>query len=253
MPDTKTIILETRNLRCTLGQNQVLDSVSLTFCAGEYIGIVGPNGSGKSTLIKAILGLVETDPAMVSLFGVPRASFKEWGRIGYLPQNIGRMNPAFPATVSEIVSLGLNSGAYRCRNISNISIERVNEVLDQLGIGHLRKRMIGELSGGQQQRALLARALVHNPELLILDEPTAALDPEIRDRFYDMLHALNTEHGTTIVLVTHDTGTIGKYAEKMLYIDKRPLFFGSFDDFCHSSEMASFFGEHSQHLICHRH
>ena len=100
---------------------------------------------------------------------------------------------------------------------------------------------------------MLARALISNPALLIMDEPTAALDPEIRERFYGLITELNRTNGTTVLLVTHDTGTIGQYASSMLYLDKQLLFWGSFDQFCHSPEMAAFFGEHSQHLICHRH
>ncbi|HSR37242.1 MAG TPA: ATP-binding cassette domain-containing protein, partial [Desulfurivibrionaceae bacterium] len=109
------------------------------------------------------------------------------------------------------------------------------------------------LSGGQQQRVLLARALVGNPELLIMDEPTTALDPETRENFYALLQQLNDETGTTVILVTHDTGSIGRYASRLLYLDKRVIFDGTFDDFCCSPEMTRFFGEHSQHLICQRH
>jgi len=113
--------------------------------------------------------------------------------------------------------------------------------------------MIGELSGGQQQRVFLARAIVHEPELLILDEPTAALDPETRERFFAMIQELNGKKGVTIILVTHDIGNIGKYASKLLYLDKKIIFYGSFNDFCLSDEMMGYFGAYSQHVICHRH
>ncbi len=86
-----------------------------------------------------------------------------------------------------------------------------------------------------------------------MDEPTAALDPDMRERFYETVSDLNSKYGTTVLLVTHDIGTIGSYASSMLYLDKKALFFGTFEQFCHSGEMAAFFGEHSQHLICHRH
>ena len=95
--------------------------------------------------------------------------------------------------------------------------------------------------------------MVSEPELLILDEPTTALDPETRENFYTLLEHLNREQGVTVILVTHDTWSIGKYATRFLYLDKRIIFDGSFDDFCRSPEMTSFFGEHAQHLICHRH
>ena len=139
------------------------------------------------------------------------------------------------------------------RRLTRSDRETVDKLLDDLGIYDIRAKLIGELSGGQQQRVLLARALVNDPELLILDEPTAALDPETRERFYHKIADVNRSRGVTVLLVTHDTGVIGQHASKMLYLDKRMLFFGSFDDFCHSPEMSSLFGEHSQHLMCHRH
>ena len=126
-------------------------------------------------------------------------------------------------------------------------------MLDALQIGALRGSLIGELSGGQQQRVLLARALVHRPRILILDEPTVALDPQSRENFYLTLQKLNKEEGITILFVTHDSGTIGKYAGKLLYLDKKVIFYGSFDRFCSSSAMTDYFGKSSQHVICQRH
>ena len=111
--------------------------------------------------------------------------------------------------------------------------------------------MIGMLSGGQQQRALLARAMVSQPDVLILDEPTVALDPETRSRFYETIKGLNSA-GTTILLITHDSAVVGQYATKFLYLDRSVIFFGNFGEFCHSGDMAKYFGE-QQHLICHQH
>lgn len=246
-------ILSLEHIQCFQGQTRVLTDVCLQVTKGDYLGVVGPNGSGKSTLVKTILGLVPADSGIVSLWGEPVSSFSHWERIGYLPQNLGSLNPAFPATVEEVVQLGLISSRGIPRRPCRHDCRQASDTLERLGVAHLSKRMIGELSGGQQQRVMLARALVNRPELLILDEPTAALDPEIRDRFYALIADLNTIEGTTVLLVTHDTGTIGQYASKMLYLDNQVLFFGTFEEFCHSPEMSRFFGEHSQHLICHRH
>jgi zinc transport system ATP-binding protein len=231
----------------------VLEDISFTVKQGDYVGIVGPNGSGKSTLVQALLGLVAISSGSARLFGFPCSGFKQWGRVGYLPQSLRLLNPAFPATVAETVGLGLLSLKRFPRRLNRQDRKTVDAVLEELGIYDIRSKLIGELSGGQQQRALLARALVNNPELLILDEPTAALDPETRERFYHMIADINRSRGVTVLLVTHDTGVIGQHASKMLYLDKRMLFYGSFDDFCHSPEMSSLFGEHSQHLMCHRH
>lgn len=246
-------LIRVEQLYCRHGAVDALSDINFTVQAGEYLGIVGPNGSGKSTLVRALLGLMPVHQGRITLFGQSIDQFTGWGQVGYLPQNLGALNPAFPATVTEVVQLGLLSGRSKPRRAFRHDRRRVLQILEQLGVDHLHGRMIGELSGGQQQRIMLARALINSPALLIMDEPTAALDPEIRERFYGLITELNRTNGTTVLLVTHDTGTIGQYASTMLYLDKRMLFWGSFDQFCHSPEMSAFFGEYAQHLICHRH
>ncbi len=250
MPDE---VVGTERLSCCYREGCVLEEISFSVAAGEYVGIVGPNGSGKSTLVQALLGLVPASGGTARLFGTSTAGFSRWDRVGYLPQSLRLLNPAFPATVAETVGLGLLSTKRFPRRLNREDRAKVDVILEDLGIYGIKHKLIGELSGGQQQRALLARALVNDPELLILDEPTAALDPETRGRFYHQIADLNRSRGVTVLLVTHDTGVIGQHASKMLYLDKRLLFYGSFDEFCHSPEMATLFGEHSQHLMCHRH
>jgi zinc transport system ATP-binding protein len=246
-------LVNIRDLAARYEGMEVLKGISLSVNAGDYLAVVGPNGSGKSTLIKALLGLVPTSGGEIDLFGSPRASFDQWQRIGYLPQRLKAFNPHFPATVEEIVRLGLLAGKRFPRRRARQDDAALDETLQWLDIVPIRRRLIGELSGGQQQRVLLARAMVNRPELLILDEPTTALDPETREHFYGMVQHLNCHHGVTVILVTHDSATIGRYASRLLYVDKGVVFDGTFDDFCKSPEMAGFFGEHSQHLICQRH
>jgi len=122
-----------------------------------------------------------------------------------------------------------------------------------LELTNIKNSLIGELSGGQQQRVLLARAMAGEPEVLILDEPTSALDPEVREKFSEVLKELNKKTRLTVVLVTHDIMNIGRYASKLLYLDRRLIFHGGFDDFCSSTEVTNYFGEFAQHVICHRH
>jgi zinc transport system ATP-binding protein len=246
-------IVNTELLACSYREGRVLEDISFKVLRGDYVGIVGPNGSGKSTLVKALLGLVNICNGSAALFGVKLSLFSEWHRVGYLPQSLHLVNPVFPATVHETVGLGLLSRKRFPKSLSRIDKDIIDKTLDELGIYDLKRNLIGELSGGQLQRVLLARAIVNDPELLILDEPTAALDPETRERFYTMIGSINRSRGVTVLLVTHDSGAIGQHATKMLYLDKKILFFGSFDEFCISTEMSSLFGEHSQHLMCHRH
>lgn len=246
-------IVTANGLTCRYHEGYVLKDITFSVHQGDYIGIVGPNGSGKSTLIQALLGLKPVCSGSATLFGKDCNSFAQWEKVGYLPQSLRLFNPSFPATVAEVVSLGLLSTKKFPRRLTRGDRKIVETVLESLGIYDIRSKLIGELSGGQQQRVLLARALVNEPELLILDEPTAALDPDTRHKFYHLISELNQLQGITILLVTHDTGVIGEYASRMLYLDTRMLFYGTFDDFCHSPEMSALFGEHSQHLMCHRH
>jgi zinc transport system ATP-binding protein len=250
MPDK---IVTTELLSCSYREGKVLEDVSFQVERGDYVGIVGPNGSGKSTLIKALLGLVTIGTGSAALFGTPLADFRDWQKVGYLPQSLHLVNPVFPATVHETVGLGLLSLKRFPKRLNRADHEKIATILHELGISDLKHKLIGELSGGQLQRVLLARAIVNDPELLVLDEPTAALDPETRGRFYAMIADINRTRGVTVLLVTHDSGAIGAHASKMLYLDKKILFYGGFDEFCCSPEMASMFGEHSQHLMCHRH
>lgn len=246
-------IVSTEQLSCSYREGKVLEEVSFQVERGDYVGIVGPNGSGKSTLIKALLGLVTISTGSASLFGTPLSGFRDWCKVGYLPQSLHLVNPVFPATVRETVGLGLLSLKHFPKRLNRTDNDKISIILDELGISYLEHKLIGELSGGQLQRVLLARAIVNDPELLVLDEPTAALDPETRGRFYAMIADINRTRGVTVLLVTHDSGAIGEHASKMLYLDKKILFYGSFDEFCCSPEMSSLFGEHSQHLMCHRH
>jgi zinc transport system ATP-binding protein len=246
-------VLATEGLTFQYNSTEILADISFRLQAGDYLGLVGPNGSGKTTLIKLILGLLQPSKGKIVLFGSNLTDFKDWRKVGYLPQKINSFNPHFPATVREIVSLGLLSAKRFPRRIKRNDDMAINNALELVDIIDIKTELIGELSGGQQQRVLIAKALVSEPELLILDEPTTALDPEAREKFFGTLKDLNENRKVTIIIITHDIGTIGKYASRLLYLDKRLIFYGGFDDFCTSSEMANYFGEYSQHVICHRH
>lgn len=246
-------ILSVQDLCFRFQEADILSDISFNAERGDYIGLVGPNGSGKTTLIRIILGMLKPYRGRVELFGRDNSEFTDRKRIGYLPQKLSNLNPRFPATVREIVSLGLLSGKSFPKFLSGSDEAAIDDALDSLDIRDIKHDFIADLSGGQLQRVLAARAIVNNPEFLLLDEPATALDPEMREKFFQMLNELNKKRSATIIMVTHDIGTIGKYASKLLYIDKKIIFYGSFSDFCASAEITDFFGESAQHIICHRH
>ncbi|MBF0216861.1 MAG: metal ABC transporter ATP-binding protein [Candidatus Omnitrophica bacterium] len=244
-------MIEVEDLSVKYLDIEALSGVTFAAEAGDYIGIVGPNGSGKTTLIKALLGLVPFT-GKVFFNGKAFSEFTHNRHVGYLPQKMSFYDPRFPAVAREIVA----SGAYCCKKFPKRLFasdhSRAMEAMEMLGIAELAGRPIGKLSGGEQQRVLLARSLVHSPEVLILDEPTAALDPSSRETFYKTVRDLNREKGVTVLLVSHDAATIGEYAGKLLYLDGKVIFYGSFGEFCGSETMTRHFGA-GQHIICHRH
>lgn len=242
-------LLELKNVTVKYGKFEAVKDVTFTVEQGDYIGISGPNGSGKTTLIRAILGILP-----VSEGNIQFANEKGNGSlIGYVPQKNSVSENYFPATVKEIISTGLLASKKGIKIISKSDYVKVDSILEKLHIIELREKNIGSLSGGQYQRVLLARALVNEPRLIILDEPTSALDPLIRDELYSLLAELNSGSGITILLVSHDIGSIGKYTKKMLYLDTRLVFFGGYNDFCGSDTMTQYFGYEAQHRICWRH
>ena len=246
-------IIELKKVSVSYGRSEALRDISFSVEPGDFIGFVGPNGAGKTTLIKAMLGLLPVAGGDIELFGKPQKKFSAWGKIGYLPQQLSSINVLFPATAEEVILLGLLSQKAWPKRVTKADTAKVDEIADRLQISDLKKKMLGELSGGQQQRVLLARALVSLPELLIFDEPSTALDPDSREFFFKLIKELNAKNGISIILITHDTGYIGRYAGKLLYVDKELIYFGGFSDFCKSEKMSDYFGRQNQHLICHQH
>lgn len=244
-------MIEINELSVNRGSVTVLQKVSFQVATGDYVGIVGPNGSGKTTLMKAILGLLSYT-GCVYFHGQPLTTFLTQHPLGYLPQKMSFLDQRFPATAKEIVLSGVYPRKSFPKKLSRQDSEAADEIMNTLEISQLSDKPIGRLSGGQQQRVLLARALVQQPKILILDEPTVALDPQSREIFYNTIQRLNREHFVTVLLVSHDVSSVGEFASKLLYLDRRVVFYGSFETFCQSTAMSHYFGV-SQHLICHRH
>jgi zinc transport system ATP-binding protein len=233
------------------GEVPVLEGINLTVEPGDFLGIIGPNGSGKTTLLRIMLGLLEPTRGTARLFGHPPSSFRQWGRLGYVPQK-ATFDPALPATVHEVVATGLVPTLGLFGRITARHRQRISEVLGHVGMqGHAAAR-IGRLSTGQQQRVLIARALVSNPELLILDEPTGGVDPEAQTSFYALLHHLNRERDVTLVLVSHDIGVVAKEVTKLACLNRRLIFHGRPGDFLSDAALTALYGP-SVRVVSHQH
>ena len=231
---------------------QVLQNISFSLARGDFMALIGPNGSGKTTLIRVILGTLKPTSGRVLLMGQEAGQFTQWERIGYVPQKATHLDPYFPASVREVVALGLLSRKRFPHLFGRQDEAAVELALERVDMAGLRNRRIGELSGGQQQRVFIARAIVNGPDVLFLDEPTAGVDAETQTRFYDMLAELNHRQGLTIALITHDFGIITKHANKVACLNQRLFFHGTHEEFCSSNVVQELLrGEH--HLVCHRH
>jgi len=233
------------------GDVPVLDGINLTVEPGDFLGIIGPNGSGKTTLLRIMLGLLEPTRGSVRLFGHAPASFRQWGRLGYVPQR-AMLDPTLPATVHEVVATGLLPTLGLFGRIRSAHKKRIDEVLGQVGMDRHAAARIGTLSIGQQQRVLIARALVSKPELLILDEPTGGVDPEAQTSFYALLHHLNRERDVTLILVSHDIGVVAKEVTKLACLNRRLIFHGRPGDFLSDAALTALYGP-SVRVVTHEH
>jgi zinc transport system ATP-binding protein len=235
-------------------RGNVLEDINLSVQKGSFLGIVGPNGSGKSTLLKLILGLLKPQHGEVLLFGKNIQQFRDWQKVGYVSQKANSFNTGFPATVFEVVASGLTKKIGLFRYLSKADRERVTETIDSVGMGAFSKQNIGELSGGQQQRVFIARALVSDPELLILDEPTVGVDAENISAFYQLLNDLNKKLGITLLLVTHDIGTITDKVTHVACLNRTLHFHGDTHEFEASKKesMSDIYG-HKVHVLSHHH
>ena len=246
------ILFELNEVSFRYGTDQILDSVSLQIQRGDFLALLGPNGSGKSTLIKTMLGLTKPDSGSIRVMGRDLDEFNAWDRVGYVPQKVTDLDPLFPASVREVVAMGLLPHKRWPRFLSRGDESIIDEALELMEMRQYKDRRVWALSGGQQQRVFIARALASQPEILVLDEPTTGVDGATQERFYDMLELINREKGVTMVLVTHDIGVVTKHVNKVACLNQKLVFHGSHEDFCESEQAITLFGPES-HLICHRH
>ncbi|WP_436907685.1 metal ABC transporter ATP-binding protein [Halosimplex marinum] len=223
----------------------VVEDVSLTVEAGEYVAIVGPNGSGKSTLMQLMLGLLEPDAGTARLFGDRADRFDDGERIGYVAQRASAAT-GMPITVREVVKMGRFPHVGFGR-LSREDWAVVDDALATVGMSGFADRRITELSGGQRQRAFIARALAGEADLLVLDEPTVGVDAESVDAFYDLLATLNAE-GITVLLIEHDLGAVVEHADRVVCLNREVYFDGPTDEFVDSDALARAFGTGARSL-----
>ncbi|RSL30968.1 metal ABC transporter ATP-binding protein [Salibacterium salarium] len=244
-------IVKMTDISLQYGHQTILENINLNIKKGEFLGLVGPNGSGKSTLIRTLLGLVSPDEGNVQLFNKPLNKFKQWEKIGFVSQKANNINTGFPATVYEVVSMGVYAKVGMLRFLNRQHKRKIDETLESVGMFEYKNRNIGELSGGQQQRVFIARALVSEPDILILDEPTVGVDASSVQKFYQLLTKLNHEKQITLLLVTHDVGVMTSYVSNVACLNKTLHFHGSSKDF-QESDLSSMYG-HDVQVITHEH
>lgn len=194
----------------------VLEDISLDIERGEFLGLIGPNAGGKSTLLKLLLGLLEPDRGSISVFGESPADAR--GRLGYVPQHAA-FGRDFPINVEETVMLGRLGLTRTAGGFSRDDRRRAREALAAVEIENLRRRGLNELSGGQLQRVLIARALVCEPEVLLLDEPTANIDMRAEEDIFALLKEYNAH--MTIVVVSHDIAFISTYVSRVACLNRK--------------------------------
>jgi len=199
------------------GRGDVLEDVSFTVDEGTFTALIGPNGAGKSTLLRLLLGLHRPRTGRIRAFGERPGT--RGLRIGYVPQKTG-VPENFPLSVAEVVLMGRYPRVGWGRRPGAEDHAAVERALQRVKLDGLAGRRFGELSGGQQRRSLIARALVAEPRMLLLDEPTAGLDPAAQARFYDMCCTLQREEGITLLAASHDIDVVARHADTVLLIDR---------------------------------
>ncbi len=214
--------IEVDNLSVTFGDHKALESITLQVPRNTFVAIVGPNGAGKSTFLKVLLGIIPPTEGTVHIFGkTPREVPPDW--IGYVPQ-VKTMDRSFPALSIELVLTGINR-RWPWRFHKN-DRERAMEALERAGAAHLAERRLGRLSGGELQRVCLARSIVREPKLVMLDEPATGIDAVGEADMYRQLESYKKESGATLLMITHDWHAATNHADSVLLINQKQISFG---------------------------
>ena len=218
-------VLKADRVSFSYGKTQVLEDVSLEIDPGAFVALVGPNGSGKSTLLRVLLGLLPPSRGKVRLLGSDPTTLRERWRIGYVPQRPD-LDTELPVTVEEVVATGRLARRGWVRRPKAEDRLAVEHAIESVALGDLRRRPVRELSGGQQQRTFIARAFASEPDLLVLDEPIAGVDAGSQRRFRDSLAHLVAEHGSAVLLVSHELTAVADEVDRVIVLKREVLFDG---------------------------
>ena len=203
----------------------VLEDVDLAIEPGEFVALAGPNGGGKTTLVRVALGLERPTVGEALLFGDPADRWSRRHPLGYLPQR-AQLGANAPATVREVVAAGRASRRNLLGPLGREDRERVDEMIERVGLASQRAVALARLSGGQQQRAFIAKALAGEPSLLVLDEPTTGVDAEAQEQLASLLARLHSDLDVTILYVSHEFGAVESFVERIVLVRGRILFDG---------------------------
>ncbi|MFU1782013.1 metal ABC transporter ATP-binding protein [Haloarcula japonica] len=243
--ETEPPVIELTDVSFGYTSTPVVEDVSVSIDAGEYVAVVGPNGSGKSTLMQLLLGLLEPDSGTAQLFGVDATAFDDGARVGYVAQGAGTSRE-MPITVREVVKMGRFPHVGFGR-LSAADWRIVDRAIDTVGMSAFADRRITQLSGGQRQRAFIARALAGEADLLVLDEPTVGVDTESVDAFYGLLESLHDD-GITVLLIEHDLQAVIKHADRVICLNREIYFDGPSAEFTDSAALVRAFGTSARSL-----
>lgn len=218
-------VIKLANITFDYGDGPIFKNIDFCVREGDFLAVIGPNGAGKTTLLRIMAGILTPQTGVVSLFGEKVNKFDKWGDIGYVPQNPAKQDRTFPISVREVVSLGLVAGRSLWHRQTNAEKQLVEKTLKNFHLDEFATRKIGELSGGQQQRVFMARAMINNPKLLMLDEPATGIDEDSKYQLYNLLKELN-EKGVTIVMISHDLELAAATVKKAICVDHGICFYG---------------------------
>lgn len=216
-------IYEVEDLSFSYSNTDVLDRIKFNIYEKDFVGIIGANGSGKSTLLKILVSELKNFAGNVKIFGEDIRQFKSFRKIGYVPQVDRDKSVAFPISVKEMVMLNL----YGDFNIFNHPKKKhkhmVKDILEMFNLKEFTDKNYNDLSGGQKQRVMIAKAMVHNPDVLIFDEPTVGIDKSSKEEFFHILEHINRDHGITIIMVTHEMDVADQYFTRKLILSDKKL------------------------------